>query len=152
MPDAPARRSLQSRTGTAVTVARLLAIYVGYSLLKRVVPMQTLARRAWRAPRTARHTSPASAIAAIVRLARLVGRGRGDCVELALVCYRELSRAGFEPVLMVGLDKSHTARAVGHAWVELDGRPVVESAASLKEFVPTVGFGANGRAVAIGGG
>jgi hypothetical protein len=50
---------------------------------------------------------------------------------------------------MVGLARMRDDKAEGHAWVELDGRPVVESAESLARFVPTVGFGANGEAVPI---
>ena len=134
-----------------MTLARLLALYAVYGLMKRVVPVHTLARQAWRPPR-AHSAAPAAAVTApVVRLAQIVGTDRGDCVQLALVGYRELSRAGLDPVLLVGL--ASDGKAVnGHAWVEVEGRPVIEPASSIERFVPTIGFGTEGKAVPIGRG
>mgnify|MGYP006206049395 CR=1 FL=1 len=56
----------------------------------------------------------------------LTGASRGDCLQLALVLYRELSRAGDNPVLVVGL-RQDAGRTLGHAWVEVEGVPIVES-------------------------
>lgn len=149
MPDSPGRARLWARLGTTIVISRLFAFYVAYAQLKHIVAVQTLARRAWQAPRRTPRRPSSAVLAPIVRLANLVGTERGDCVELALLCYRELSRAGFQPVLMLGLARRDGGGSEGHAWVELEGRPVIEPVDSVARFVPTAAFGAGGRQVPI---
>jgi hypothetical protein len=130
----------------ALTTVRLALPYVGFSLLKRVVPATRLARWAWQAAAVNSASRQQRAIAAVTRLRRTFGADRGDCLEAALVLYRELSRAGADPRLVMGF-RREDAQTAGHAWVEVDGAIVGETRAS-PPFVPTVVFGPHGRRVA----
>ena len=139
---------LTTRLRTSLTLLRLATGYVAFLALKRVVPLQTLARWAWDTP-VARSTPGAdAAIAAVVRLRRLRRHSQGDCLESALVLYRELSRSGWDPVLVVGF-RRRAGRTEGHAWVEVAGRAVAEANPELGAFTRTVGFGRDGIPVAV---
>jgi hypothetical protein len=134
------------RTATMIRLARLTVPYLSYAVLKRVVPTTILARRAWRArrPKMTRDLEREQrAIATVLRLRRLFGGDRGDCLEAGLLLYGELSRAGADPRLVIGFARDN-ARVIGHAWVEVDGRSVGETDPADR-FVPAVRFGAFGR-------
>ena len=76
---------------------------------------------------------------------RLIAWSRGgNCLERGLVTYRYLSAIGSRPTLAVGVGRSvHKVR--GHAWVLLDGQPVNETAASLRDFETVITFGPDGE-------
>ena len=133
------------RTLAALTTARLAVPYLIFSLLKRMVPTTTLARWAWRRGTFRNRHREVRAIAAVSRLRRTLGADRGDCLEAALVLYRELSRAGADPRLVMGF-RTEDKRTAGHAWVEVSGAIVGETPAS-PPFVPTVVLGPRGRPI-----
>ena len=113
------------RIRTGGTIGRLLPIYAKYAVLKRVVPLPRLAKRAWQQPRVPRDlVAERQIIAAVGRLRQWVGRD-ADCLQSSLVLYRELSRLGADPVLAVGFRRQLNG-VEGHAWVSVDGRPLLE--------------------------
>jgi len=82
-------------------------------------------------------------VVAIVRgLSRRTG---GNCLERSLVLYRFLSRLNAEPELVAGMGKA--GEVICHAWVELDGQPLLESPESLKPYAEVVRFCADGLRV-----
>jgi hypothetical protein len=136
------------RLRTSLTLLRLAAVYVSFLAMKRIVPLQTLVRRAWRTPGGRSTSGAADAIAGVMRLRRLRGASRGDCLESALVLYRELSSRGQDPVLVVGF-RRWAGRTQGHTWVEVAGCAVAESNVELGAFTRTIAFGRAGRPVAV---
>lgn len=132
------------RVATAAGLARLLPWYLAFGALRHVVPLPWLARWAWRASSGERDLEfEQKLVARVIRLRRTLERGRGDCLQSSLVLYRELSRAGADPTLVVGFRRMN-GRMQGHAWVLTDGRPVGESQGALDGFAPTFGFGRGG--------
>ncbi|MFI5178408.1 MAG: lasso peptide biosynthesis B2 protein [Vicinamibacterales bacterium] len=145
---------LRRRVSTAFGIGRLLPMYAAFGALRYVVPLPTLARWAWRSPSGGRDLAREQRIVARVawvqaRTARL--RPRGDCLHRSLLLYRELSRSGADPILVVGFRQAH-GRMEGHAWVLADGGPVAESPAAVEAFTPALAFGRKGvlRASAAG--
>jgi Transglutaminase-like superfamily len=77
---------------------------------------------------------------------RLWRRSQGTCLERSLAAYRALGRIGASPrfVLAATHDKGSI---VGHAWVEVDGRAVLEATDPRTRYTPLVEFDAAGRRV-----
>ncbi len=114
-------------------------------VLKHALPLPTLTRIMWRgAPRQDRNEQREQRAAAIV--GGLSRRAGGNCLERSLVLYRFLSRLNADPVLVAGMGKS--GDFVGHAWVEVDGCPLLESPQTLSPYVEVVRFGADGVRIA----
>jgi hypothetical protein len=124
-----------------LALGRIALWYGTFALLKRVVPLRTLARWAWgsaRGRKTAAHTPPLA-----IALRRRAGT-RGNCLQWALVVYRELAHAGANPTLVAGVAREGT-ETVGHAWVEVRGRPVAEPDEETTRFLVIARFGEQGR-------
>jgi hypothetical protein len=138
------------RLAAAITLARVACLYGVFAGLKRVVPVTTLVRRAWRPARSRDRRAQARAVSAVARLRRLSsGGGRTDCLESALVLYRELSSAGADPCLVMGFTREDGG-VIGHAWVEVEGIPVAEPSDAVMRFVRTLSFGDRGLPVGTG--
>lgn len=120
---------------TAWMLTRMLAWKQTLAVLKRVVPFRTLVRVAQ--PRRVAAAEDAEERARIEYIVARLG-GDDDCVERSLVAYRFLARAGSTPKLFLGFDHGTPRR--GHAWVEVDDGPIVESRAALQPFVPVAEF------------
>ena len=130
--------------GNAWAVGRLLPLYLAFGALKHVVPVQTLARWAWRAP--TRPNDPEAVRRAVARVWRtqgLVNIGDRDCLQRSLLLYRELSRLGADPSLMVGFRQA-AQRTQGHAWVTTRGAVAVEPD-DVNTYVPAFSFGQYGQ-------
>lgn len=128
-------------------MVRLLPAYLAYGILKRFVSFPRLARSAWRPARAGDADRGPRAIAAITRLSHRLSRGERDCLQRSLVLFRELSRAGADPVLMMGFRRSATG-VEGHAWVETPaarGRSVLPEDVSVYEVA--MSFGEAGRLI-----
>jgi transglutaminase superfamily protein len=108
----------------APLLARMLLWRLTLPLARRVVPTQRLVRLL--ASRRGRQSSPESADAAVRIAARLWRSSEGPCLERSLALYRELGRLGSRPELVLGIGQGDE-RLVGHAWVEVDQRPVLGS-------------------------
>lgn len=138
--------AVRRRIRTVLTMCRLIVSYAVFAGLKRALPLPTLVSLAWVNGRGRDGAEAARARAAVVRLRRLPGVRAGDCLQTALVLYRELSRTGCQPVLVMGMrrDAGHTA---GHAWVEVDGVPVDETPGELERFTRVISLAGAGRRI-----
>lgn len=126
--------------GDVWLVSTVVAWMISLSLLKRVLPLQTLVRFMWR-PAGVTSGRPVERVESIVgRLDRLSG---GNCLSRSLIVYRLLSRAGADPILVVGF--ANEGRVVGHTWVQVQGRPLLDDPGSLARYTTLVSFGANGQ-------
>ena len=135
--------SLGRWCGNALAIGRLLPLYVALGALKHLVPVQTLARWAWRPP-----TGPADpedvrrAVARVWRTQDLLNLGDRDCLQRSLLLYRELSRLGADPTLTIGFRQS-AQHLQGHAWVTTREEIVAEPA-GVTGYVPAIRFGRHG--------
>ena len=80
---------------------------------------------------------------ALARLAVSAGHntmGEATCLRRALLLHGWLRRKGLQPALLLGLPTNAPAPAAGdfsaHAWVELEGVPLLESDAGYRPFAP----------------
>jgi hypothetical protein len=74
-------------------------------------------------------------IRVVARLSRTSG---GNCLERSLVLYRYLARANADPHLVVGMAKPD--EYLGHVWVTVDGRPLLETSETLGGYTEVVSF------------
>jgi len=131
--------------GNALAIGRLVPAFLALGLLRHVLPLDVLARWAWRSPRRVSNAADARRIIArAVRACALAGAPDRNCLQRSLLLYRELSRAGADPVLAVGFRHAN-GRVQGHAWVVVGGRAVAEPDADMGGFVPALTFGRQGR-------
>lgn len=129
----------------AVSVLRLGSAYVLIGFLKYVLPLPVLVRWTWREPRGDRNPdAERQVIGRAIWVRRLLGDTDRDCLQRSLLLYRELSRAGADPTLMVGFAKAG-GRVRGHAWVVANGTAVAETPPEAANFVPALSFGRRGR-------
>lgn len=117
---------------------RMLAWNYGLRALKGILPFKTLLRVA-RTASVPRADVDHVQIARVEFLLHRMSR-HGDCLERSLVAYRFLLRAGARPTLHLGFDR-HPPRRDGHAWVTVDGLPLLESSESLERFAPVAVIG-----------
>jgi hypothetical protein len=136
-------KQASNRLSKGLVIARLLPVYVLFGVLKHLVALGWLARWAWCPPagppdRAAERLLTAS----VLRLSQLTGLLDQDCLQRSLLLYRVLSRTGADPTLIIGF-RQIDGGIRGHAWVTVDGRPLIEEA-KLFQFSPAFGFGARG--------
>lgn len=132
------------RCAAGMTVLRLGCLYLALGVLKYVLPLPVLARWSWREPRGARNpVAERQTIGWAIWVRRLFGRTDRDCLQRSLLLYRELSRAGADPALVVGFARTD-GRVRGHAWVVADGSLVAETTREAAPFVPAFSFGRRG--------
>jgi hypothetical protein len=111
-------------------------------LAERPLPEAIAPRDALPVGRAPRRT----AVRALARAVndRLAREGiSGPCLLRGLALLGEARRLGFAPRLVIGLRDEGDALG-GHAWLELDGRPFLESAAATDPFVPVYSSAARG--------
>jgi hypothetical protein len=127
---------------------RMLAWSAVLPILKHVVPLRVLTRLMWaetRAiPRPQRERQVAFLARRIYRVRPVLRRD--NCLERSLLLYRFLSREGLAPRLVLGAQKSDRL-IVGHAWVKVAGRPVIDDHEALADYTPIAEFGAQGARV-----
>ena len=132
------------KLGNLLGVGRLLPAYMLFGLLKHLVPLRLLARWAWCRPGGSRDRAVERRLQRrVIRLSQLVGLPDRDCLQRSLLLYRALSRAGANPMLVIGFDRMN-GRIFGHAWVVVDGHAVIESETDLLRFSPVLAFGWQG--------
>jgi Transglutaminase-like superfamily len=126
-------------------LTRMLVWRTVLPLLKRRVPLATLARIMWRKPGA--RIRPDHTDRVIDLAQRLYGGYRvGEesiCLERSLLMFRFLSNAGADPQLVVGIRRPGGS-VIGHAWVLVDGAPLFEPAASIQEYASFFSFGQHG--------
>jgi hypothetical protein len=79
-------------------------------------------------------------MAKVVR--RLCRTSGGNCLERSLILYRYLARANADPRLVVGMGKPD--EFLGHVWVTVDGRPLLDTPETLRAYTEVVRFGGGG--------
>ena len=109
--------------------------------LKRTLPLARLVPLMWLPPRGAAR-DPAREQRTIRVVARLSRTSGGNCLERSLVLYRYLARANANPHLVVGMAKPD--EYLGHVWVTVDGRPLLETPETLAWYTEVVSFGRGG--------
>jgi hypothetical protein len=129
---------------------RLMGSMLGWRIalpaLKRLLPLPRLVRL------MARDGGPDGTeperVSAITTAARRLFRpripGADNCLERSLLIYRYLLRDGARPELVCGVERTGDG-IEGHAWVQLDGRPVSDSPEAVERFAPIVRFGPDGE-------
>ena len=124
---------------------RMSTWVVALPLAKRAVPIARLARLMWLDQREERSEERQLFTTRLAcRLTRFSG---ANCLDRSLILYRYLAGEGADPTLVLGVPRAGAKRAGGHAWVVVDGAPVVESAHELARYEPVVAFGAGGDRV-----
>ena len=133
-----------NRLRNGLLLGRLVPVYVLLGFLKHLVPLRWLVRWVWYPPVAARNREVERRLAAgVARLSQLAGLPDRDCLQRSLLLYRVLSRAGADPTLVIGFQREDY-RIIGHAWVVVDGRAVIEPDAGLVRFSATLHFGSRG--------
>jgi hypothetical protein len=126
-----------------IIILEMIPLLSGYLLLgffKHLVPLGWLARWMWRSPACPRDLeSERHLTASVLRLSRLPDC---NCLQLSLILYHVLSRAGANPTLVVGFRRMN-GQMLGHAWVIVDDRAIIEAGAGI-EYLPVFAFGARG--------
>ena len=114
-----------------------LAVF-GYGRTRRMIE-----RVSRRTPARAAMSAEIADAQALARLAASAGAnalGEATCLRRALLLHGWLRRRGLRPALLLGLPTNAPAPAAGdfsaHAWVELEGVPLLESDAGYRAFVP----------------
>jgi hypothetical protein len=87
-------------------------------------------------------------VARVLRASALLGLPDRDCLQRSLLLYRELSRTGADPSLVVGL-RQREGTVEGHAWVTSRNQVIAESPEALASFTPALVFGRHGHAVPV---
>jgi hypothetical protein len=108
-------------------------------LAKRVLPFERLARL-MSCDARGRHTREQEPV--MIRLASRLTRFSGsNCLERSLILYRFLGREGADPTLVLGMGRGASGRHLGHAWVLVNGAPVIDSPTELSSYEPVLAFG-----------
>ena len=113
-------------------------------VLKRTFPLPRLVRLMWLPPRIP-DRDPGREDRTIRIVARLSRASGGNCLARSLVLYRYLSRAHADPRLVVGMAKPNTF--LGHVWVTVDGRLLLETPETLRGYEEVTTFGDHGRRI-----
>lgn len=140
-------RTLRAKVRTrsdALLVGRLLAWRIALAVLKRVVPIQRLARLMV--------STPGPRIDDTRRIVDLVdwiyasrsGRDLDNCLDRSLVLYRFLSPHEPGTQLVIGMRRG-TGELEGHAWITAGGRSIGAIADNGADFVPLAAFDARGH-------
>ncbi len=114
-------------------------------LLKRTLPLPRLVRLMWLDPRITER-DPGREERTIRIVARLSRASGGNCLARSLVLYRYLSRGAADPRLVVGMGKPD--EVVGHVWVTVESRPLLETPDTLCGYEEVMAFGHEGARVA----
>ena len=114
-----------------------LAVF-GYGRTRRMI--ERVSRRTPARAATSAEIADAQALARLAASAGANALGEATCLRRALLLHGWLRRRGLQPALLLGLPANAAAPAPGdfsaHAWVELDGVPLLESDAGYRAFVP----------------
>ena len=112
-----------------------LALF-GYGRTRRMIERHT--SHPSPRPATAAEIADAQALARLAASAGNNTLGEGTCLRRALLLHGWLRRRGLDPVLQFGLPADAppptTDRFSAHAWVELEGVPLLESDAGYRPF------------------
>jgi hypothetical protein len=119
---------------------------IALGILQRAISLPRLARlMSASGQRTRAPDAHQDRVATLATMVYSIGGGSSNgCIGRSLVIYRYLCSAKASPRLVVGVKKFGDG-VFGHAWVEVCGSPIGDSAASIAGFTPLMQFGADGR-------
>ncbi|MFA5684267.1 MAG: lasso peptide biosynthesis B2 protein [Lysobacteraceae bacterium] len=125
------QRGILIRCAVGVSIIHAALAMLGYTRLRRLIE------------RCSRHPQPRPATEAdvlqareLARLAAMAGRqavGEAACLRRSLHIYGVLRRRGLRPVLQIGVGPQ-TGTFQAHAWVELEGTPLLDSDVGFRPF------------------
>jgi Transglutaminase-like superfamily len=136
--------SLLASPADSWLAARTLGWLCALPVLKRALPLPKLVGLMWIAPHASERNLERERrmIRVIGRLSRVSG---GNCLERSLILYRYLARANAGPRLVVGMAKPD--EFLGHVWVTIDGRPLLETTKTLRGYEEVTTFADEGRRI-----
>jgi hypothetical protein len=135
---------VSNRIRTVVDGFRIVPAYLLLGVLKHLVPLRSLAKWTWCEVVWPRDRLAERRLTAnVLRLSKLLRISDRDCLQRSLLLYRLLSAAGASPELVVGF-REQEGKIIGHAWVLVDGKSLVEPESDLVRFSPVFRFGARG--------
>lgn len=130
------------RAGDFLLAARMLRWRIWLPIVLHRRPVRDVVAGPVDAPRRADPGDEAG----VQRLARRLWRSStGTCLERSVALYLELRRLGAQPRLVLGL--APAGERIGHAWVELAGRPILESTDPRSSYAELVAFAPDGSVV-----
>lgn len=110
-------------------------------LLKRTIPLKTLARVLWNSSERSRNFSQELKIAKIVQWIYAFAYSKDkSCLQRSLLLYRYLSMNNSGPQLITGMKRDADKTWKGHAWILVDGKPFADFESNASEFQPLVAF------------
>jgi Transglutaminase-like superfamily len=123
-------------------VGRMTLWRLALPVLRRTLTTERLVRLV-AAPRS-HSRDPDRELLVLAVAGRLWRRSHGTCLERSLAAYHALGRIGASPLLV--LSATHDPGGiVGHAWVEIDGRAVLEATDPRARYTALIEFDAAGR-------
>jgi hypothetical protein len=135
---------VSNRLTTVLDGFRIVPAYLLLGVLKHLVPLPSLAKWTWCETTGPRDRLAERRLASnVLRLSKLLRIADRDCLQRSLLLYRLLSAVGSDPEFVVGL-REQDGKIVGHAWVIVDGKSLVEPESDLVRFSPVLRFGARG--------
>lgn len=137
-----ATRTLVADPRDAALSARMSLWVILVSLLARLLPLprvqQLISTRLRPVSAADRPPTPEQLARTIDRLLRLdLFVFRRSCWKRALVLHRFLAFQGIESRIMFGVQKQATGPIQGHAWLEHQGRPLLEPDADPGAYIVT---------------
>ena len=128
---------------------RLLGCMLGLPLVQMSIALSGYTRTRQAIERWSRHPRPRTASSAeiadakaLAQLAAIAGRHgavEATCLRRSLLLYGWLRRRGLEPALQIGVAERE-GPFEAHAWVELEGTPLLASDADYRPFVSAAEF------------
>jgi hypothetical protein len=113
-------------------------------VLKRIVPLKSLAKLMWVPAKNERIAEQERKIGTLVRWLYYFIIPQKTCLERSLLLYRFLSRNNSDPRLVTGMRRTEDQSWKGHAWILVGGKPFEEPEASVEDFQTFAIFGAGG--------
>lgn len=128
-------------------IARLTAWALILPILKRLLPLPALVSLMARVPRPTPY-HPLKAARAAEQIWEFYRRRAlilsPNCLERSLLTFRILCSLNAGPCLVAGFGKKQ-GRIVGHTWVTISGRPIIEAPELLSIYTPAMRFDAQGK-------
>jgi hypothetical protein len=143
-----AGRKLVFQPAEALLICRM-AWWVGIlSLTAKCYPLPRALRivsttRSRRSEATAPHTQARLARAVDLLLSADVLFFKPICWKRAAILHRYLSQNGITTHILFGVRNDAEGKVTGHAWLEADGKPLLES--TVPDYVVTYSFPSEGR-------
>jgi Transglutaminase-like superfamily len=114
-------------------------------ILKRIVPLKTLAGLLYSSQSGPRDAEQEQKIATIVRWFYVFAFSREkSCLQRSLLLYRFLSLSHSEPELITGLKRDQNSKWKGHAWILVDGKAFGDFESKMEDFRPLLSFEKSG--------